>query len=84
MRGENRSRTALDGSNVPGNPLRSYRMSMLAHGFVDDDGGKGFDFDESDPITYAVMRRGGPVPIVAAVVLVIVVLLVLGAALLFG
>ena len=51
---------ALDDGNVPGNPLRSYRMSMLAHGFVDQSKSSEFMLDESDPMTYSVVRiRGG-------------------------
>ena len=48
--------------NVPGNPLRSYRMSMLAHGFVDQPESTEFMLDESDPMSYSVVRiRGGQV-----------------------
>ena len=57
MRDENPSRTSLDGSNVPGNPLRSFRMSMLAHGFVDRTTTGGFKLDQSDRLTYGIVRR---------------------------
>ena len=53
---------APDDGNVPGNPLRSYRMSMLAHGFVDQSESREFMLDESDPMSYSVVRiRGGKV-----------------------
>ena len=53
---------APDDGNVPGNPLRSYRMSMLAHGFVDQPESTEFVLDESDPMSYSVVRiRGGQV-----------------------
>jgi hypothetical protein len=53
---------APDDGNVPGNPLRSYRMSMLAHGFVDQAESPEFTLDESDPMSYSVVRiRGGQV-----------------------
>ena len=48
--------------NVPGNRLRSYRMSMLSHGFVDQPDSTEFMLDESDPMSYSVVRiRGGHV-----------------------
>ena len=51
-----------DDGNVPGNALRSYRMSMLAHGFVDQPDSDEFMLDESDPMSYGVVRiRGGQV-----------------------
>ena len=53
---------APDDGNVPENPLRSYRMSMLAHGFVDQPESAEFMLDESDPMSYSVVRiRGGQV-----------------------
>jgi len=53
---------APDEGNVPGNPLRSYRMSMLSHGFVDQPDSAEFMLDESDPMSYSVVRiRGGHV-----------------------
>jgi hypothetical protein len=58
-----RSGIGAESGNTPGNPLRSYRMSMLSHGFVDQtDQSEGTDFtlDESDPMSYGVVRvRGG-------------------------
>ena len=53
---------ARDDGNVPGNPLRSYRMSMLKHGFIDQPDSTEFVLDESDPMSYSVVRiRGGHV-----------------------
>ena len=74
-------------SNRPGNPLRSYRMSMLTHGFVDqtDDRSDNVDFtlDESDPMSYGVVRTGGgPIRglllVGAILVVVAVVVIILG------
>ena len=44
--------------NVPGNPLRSYRMSMLAHGFVDRLNGTDFEIDDSGPLSFSVVLIG--------------------------
>lgn len=69
-----------------GNPadrrLSSYRMSMLAHGFVDSEDGDRHEFvpDESGPMSYAVvvMRRGWSAALViAALAIVAVIVLVL-------
>ena len=67
--------TSIDGSNVPGNPLRSYRMSMLAHGFVDHHHDDEFKLDESDPMSYSVVRlRAQPLTALSiAVVLAVLV-----------
>ena len=60
----------VESGNVPGNPNRSFRMSMLAHGFVDDSQRPEFTLDESDPMSYGVVRwrmtrrRGGGNPLV--------------------
>ena len=56
------SRPPKRGSNGPGSPLRSYRMSMLAHGFVDEADREygAFVLDESDPMSYSVVRLHGP------------------------
>jgi hypothetical protein len=57
-----RSGIGAESGNVPGNPLRSYRMSMLSHGFVDQTDDTDFTLDESDPMSYGVVRvRGGHV-----------------------
>ena len=48
-----------ESSNRSDNPLRSYRMSMLAHGFVDQSDDAEFTLDESDPMTYGVVRIRG-------------------------
>jgi hypothetical protein len=57
-------------------------MSMLAHGFVDDDG-HGFRLDEDDRGNYSVIRlRGGRVPVGTLIVLVVVVVVVVAVAVL--
>lgn len=48
-----------ESSNRSDNPLRSYRMSMLAHGFVDQEESTEFMLDETDPMTYSVVRIRG-------------------------
>lgn len=66
--------------SVPGNPLRTYRMSMLAHGFVDQPDRSEFELDDTDPIAYGLVRKGGRLPVAAAVTvgLLLVVLVVAG------
>ena len=67
----------VEDSNVPGNPLRSYRMSMLAHGFIDRDSDDEFTLDETDPMSYSVVRlRKTPVTIASIAALVILILLI--------
>lgn len=67
----------VDGSNVPGNPLRSYRMSMLAHGFVDHHTDEEFTLDETDPMSYSVVRlRKTPVTVGSVTPVVVLVLLI--------
>ena len=75
----------IDSSNVPGNPLRSYRMSMLAHGFQPGDESDGSDWllDETDPMSYAVVRSKDAATAVAIAIAVLLVLMVT-AAVLFG
>jgi hypothetical protein len=46
----------VETGNVPGNPNRSYRMSMLAHGFVDDGDRPEFTQEDTDRMTYGVVR----------------------------
>jgi len=69
----------IESSNVPGNPLRSYRMSMLAHGFVDDSDSSDFSLDESDPMSYSVVRiRNQNLPIalgITALALIVVIVI---------
>jgi hypothetical protein len=77
-------RRAPDGSNVPGNPLRSYRMSMLAHGFVDETSAAGFELDESEPMTYGVVRRHGYVPMAGTIVMALMAAAIIVAAFVFG
>ena len=64
-------------SNDPGNPLRGYRMSMLAHGFVDDSDRSGFKLDDSDPMSYSVVRMRDQVPLTAAGITALVVIAVI-------
>ena len=65
----------IGGSNVPGNPLRSYRMSMLSHGFVDTPEDEAFDLDEADPVAYSVVRlRSEPLTTLAYVVLAVLII----------
>ena len=84
MRDENPSRTSLDGSNVPGNPLRSFRMSMLAHGFVDRTKTADFKLDDSDRLTYGIVRRFRAAPIAGAIIMGIIVAAIIVAAFVFG
>lgn len=73
--------TPLDSGNHPGNSLRSYRMSMLAHGFVDESDHKAFKPDDVDPLSYGVVRfRGGRIPVVAAIAVAVLVAIALSAA----
>lgn len=75
-------RVPLDYGNTPDNPLSSYRMSMLSHGFLpsEDSGQREYVPDESSPISYAVvgLRKRGSVALMAVgVVLVCLILVVL-------
>ena len=74
------SGNSFESSNVPGNPLRSYRMSMLAHGFVDDSDSPEFSLDETDPMSYSVVRMRNQTAPIAAVVMGLVVILIVIAA----
>jgi hypothetical protein len=80
MQDRRRASPPVDSSNVPGNPLRSYRMSMLAHGFVDQPDDAEFTLDESDPMNYGVVRtRGGSTSglrLAGAILFVVVVVMV--------
>lgn len=67
-------RTSPERGNVPGNPLRSYRMSMLAHGFVEESERGEFALDDSDPVTYSVVRlRGKPLTAAACIAFAVVI-----------
>ena len=76
-----RSGTGEEQGNTPGNPLRSYRMSMLSHGFVDQSDTTDFTLDESDPMSYSVVRiRGGQLRgllVSGAILLVVAVVVVI-------
>lgn len=68
----------VDRSNVPGNPLRSYRMAMLMHGFVDEAGDDGFTTDERDPMSYSVVRLrrdSSVIALVAAMVVLVAIVI---------
>ncbi len=79
----NRGSSRLGASHDPDNPLSPFRMSMLAHGFVDD-GGQGYRLDEDDRGNYSVIRvRGGRVPVGTLVVLMAVVMVLVAVAI-FG
>jgi hypothetical protein len=75
----------IESSNVPGNPLRSYRMSMLAHGFLPTGASDESEWmlDETDPMSYAVVATRRPAVAVAVVIAVVMVVAVTVAAL-FG
>lgn len=73
-----RSGRMIESSNVPGNPLRSYRMSMLAHGFLPTDSSDESEWalDETSPMSYAVVgsrHAAFAVAIVLAVLMVVAV-----------
>lgn len=72
--------TRFDSGNHAGNSLRSYRMSMLAHGFVDEPDGAEFKSDESDPMSYGVVRlRGSQLSVVVVITLAVVAALAVAA-----
>jgi hypothetical protein len=79
MRDRRGASPPVGSGNVPGNPLRSYRMSMLAHGFVDPSDGTDFEIDDSGPLSYSVVRirnRTAPTAAgIAALVLIIAVVI---------
>lgn len=54
-------------------------MSMLAHGFVDDSDSSDFSLDESDPMSYSVVRiRNQNLPIalgITALALIVVIVI---------
>ena len=84
MRDESPVRTSLDGSSVPGNPLRSFRMSMLAHGFVDRSTTVDFRRDDSDRLTYGIVRRFNAPPIADTIVMGLIVAAVIVTAFVVG
>jgi len=74
-----------ESSNRTGNPLRSYRMSMLAHGFVDEPDNAEFTLDESDPMTYGVVRfRGESISGLRLAGSILFVVVVVGVVYIFG
>lgn len=51
---------------------------MLAHGFVDDSNSSDFKLDESDPMSYSVVRiRSQTAPIVAAITALVLVITIM-------
>jgi hypothetical protein len=70
---------SIDAGDVPGNPLRSYRLAMLGHGFVDDAAGDEFKLDESDAIGYSLLRiRKERLSLRAALLILVMVAVVAG------
>jgi len=60
-------------------------MSMLAHGFVDQEESTEFMLDESDPMSYSVVRiRGGEVHVVWLLGAILLVAGVVAAVVLLG
>jgi hypothetical protein len=78
---KSRIRLPLDAGDTPGNPLRSLRMSMLAHGFVQKDQRGEYELDEHDPLAYGLVRPGGRMPVAAlvTVIVTIAIIVVIGA-----
>jgi len=71
----------IESGNVPGNPLRSYRMSMVSHGFVldNDTGDEQWVAGDNSPVAYGVVRSAHAALAVAVVIAVLLVLLVVAA-----
>lgn len=68
----------IESGNVPGNPLRSYRMSMIAHGFVLENktGDERWVPGDDSPLAYGVVRSAKAAVAVAIVIAVVLVFLV--------
>ncbi len=82
-----RDHVRVDSGNVPGNPLRSYRMSMLAHGFVQgvEETAAEMRPDDHESLTYSVGPPRRRVSLVSALVaLAVLVALATIAILVFG
>jgi hypothetical protein len=76
-----RYRSPLNSGNDPGNPLRSYRMSMLSHGFLPDADGMKHELnpDEAESLTYSVgplHRTASPLRVVVAVLSLVAIVVV--------
>ena len=76
-----RYRSPLDSGNDPGNPLRSYRMSMLSHGFLPDADAKRHEMkpDEAESLTYSVgplHRTASPLRVTVALLSLVALLVV--------
>lgn len=74
----------LDAADVPENPLRSFRMWMLAHGFIEQPRSHQFRPDRMDHLTCGVLGPGGPLPIAMAATVAILLLLAFAETLLVG
>ena len=60
-------------------------MSMLAHGFVDDSNSSDFKLDESDPMSYSVVRiRSQAAPVAAAITALVLVIAIMIAVVYFA
>ena len=79
--GPNAEGSQIDSGNVPGNPLRSYRMSMIAHGFILDNesGDERWVAGDDSPVSYGVIRSVHAAMAVAIVIAVALVILVTAA-----
>ena len=75
----------VESGNVPGNPLRSYRMSMIAHGFVLDNesGDERWVAGDDSPVTYGVIRSVHA-PMAIAIAVAVVLVIIVSAAIIFG
>lgn len=59
-------------------------MSMLAHGFVDDENSTEFKLDESEPMSYSVVRtRSQTAPIAAAITALVLIVTIMMAVVYF-
>ena len=69
----------LDSGNNPENPLRSYRMGMLSHGFLAKDHESEWEPDESGPMAYSLATGKRGVTAFEVTVLILVVAGILAA-----
>ena len=59
-------------------------MSMLAHGFVQNDQRGEYELDENDHIAYGLVRPGGRVPVAALTTVIITVAIIVVIGVLLG
>ena len=74
-------RSPVDSGNSPGNPLRSYRMAMLSHGFLPDADATKHEMspDEAESLTYSVgplRRTASPLRVTVAVFSLVAIVVV--------